>query len=485
MVSFACSFLGEEGVAGVVDLALGSILWVVKTTYAKAQAHFYPPPEPTWEEKISEMITSNVFNEYVDEFSTWVVNFGMYWKIRMVLMAIGMTVFWLFVKIFRFGFAKSAYYVRRNLMKMRGIKILESAVEGSVYNPYDKLPPSQVQILKAGYLSDIHLGYGVRVNDVIVTAEHVVRGKGNIIIATDKGKVYVGPNYQRSNKIDDLVYIPFTNDMFSTLGSAKARLTDIKTSILAQAYGQSGVSSGMVRKNPATLGSIIYQGSTERGMSGGGIWVNGTLVGIHHGNISGYNTSTSATMIRHDMKRLALLESSDDVTRMVPTLSFQRKEWDDDDISRYMDDHFDAIADADVDYVYESTMSEPETKKKKQVVFKPEEKVILKSENKPVVNVVPKPVVVRVPEKATRVEVVKTAVKGHVCGRSGFAKCKVPMTKEAYDSHMFEHDRIAKLVKLHKDTMESSDYQDGNPDAVDDKPGTSFLGGQSVQRKNK
>lgn len=246
--------------------------------------------------------------------------------------------YFVFGSILNFIFGRIFDRFKRVIMKSRGVIIMESAVAGSAYTPTAKMPSSQVAFMVPGALFDRHIGYGVRVGSVIVTSVHVLSNYVGmpLIVSSSSGKFLWKVEYKESNVLNDICYAMVSEDTLGLIQVKKAKLTDLKTPILGEAFYQGSKTTGLVARNPSKICLLTYEGSTKGGMSGGGIWIGGSLVGIHHGNMDGKNTSTYIYPVIKELNTIIggfIKESSEEVVeKKITQRRVAARVWSDADI---------------------------------------------------------------------------------------------------------------------------------------------------------
>lgn len=206
--------------------------------------------------------------------------------------------------------------IRKFLYRIRKIEMIEEAMQvGSEFRSAEKgHPKCQLAFMVPGLLSDVHQAYGVRFPGCVVTAKHALSpfvGRELILVGPTGVKVLWKVAFEESRVFPDVAYCIINNNVLAKLGLQIVSVSQstLSNPIDAEAYGQEGKTVGQARKNPDASGLVIYTGSTVPGMSGGGIFSNGALVGIHMGSMGGYNISACAAWIRSETKQLGFSES--------------------------------------------------------------------------------------------------------------------------------------------------------------------------------
>lgn len=414
-----------------------------------------PEPEPLAWYQVAEMwilyyadLTCGLLE---GDFVNWLVTRGA--VVRSILIMVALVLVYFILVIVPRMFRKMFSVFRNCVLRTRGVVILESAVAGSNYAEYDnsvKMPNAQVSIMVPGLLSDTHSGYGVRVGDFIVTATHVIKKYDRLILCAENNgklvKIQVPAISMLSQTLSDISYVKIPDSAFSQLGLGKAGTFSLSTPMVANAFGKKGMSSGLVMKNRSSMGRLIYNGSTEPGMSGGGIWIQNKLVGIHHGVVSDYNTSTYALAILHDMSYLVSNESP---MEKLAKYDAKDKVWTDDQVKEHVDKAIDkkgassymaTTGGLDWATLAESSKDLPESSD----------------------------------AKGLKTVVVKTTRTGYFCRAAikDKKRCLIPFETE---QAMLEHEKAH--VKFESETtVKSGLVSDKSPDVATPAPSTSFLG---------
>lgn len=227
-----------------------------------------------------------------------------------------LTVMFFFVFCVGYTFMSLCSNIRTCLLKKKGWDY-EAAVEGSSYNKDLKMPMCQIAFVIPG-LVDTHVGYGVATKMGIVTAGHVANilkkyPQVGLVSSIGKKKLWK-PLFEESERFSDISFAMIPKDVFSDLGIKQVNVykSEVTVPVTSHAYGKSGASTGLISKINTEVGAFKYTGSTEKGMSGCGLFAEGKLVSIHLGVRSGYNTSISAYGILNEMARRGH-EASDDM----------------------------------------------------------------------------------------------------------------------------------------------------------------------------
>lgn len=284
-----------------------------------------PEPEPTLYDSLKDYIV------YLERYDTLLNRQILYTVIGITTILVVMT------RYFRACLYSTMY-------RIRGVQY-ESMREGSVFRTA-KIPIGQIEVMGPGLLSDQHIGYGLRIQDVLVVPSHVIAGRSEVILK------YTGPAGVRrilyplssvcySKTIPDLSYVFLTPKHWVSLGAAKASVygKDFK-SLTVSCTGREGASDGLLMKS-STMGMLCYNGSTVPGMSGAAYHVNGTVYGMHSGVIMENNVGISMMLILLELKRYMRGEDSSDFAEhnTIKIMDEKRyKAWNVDALDRVVED---------------------------------------------------------------------------------------------------------------------------------------------------
>lgn len=216
--------------------------------------------------------------------------------------------------------AKLPWLVRRMMWKLRGIQTSgsygEAMMVGSKFRAGD-IPAGQIAIKAPGFVNSSHIGYGIRVDNVLVTPTHVISGQDQLLLetATSSGtrKLLVSlESVINSRVVNDVSYLTLSQADWTRLGVAKM---SVMKSVLAAANqveitGLCGRSTGTLMRC-GMVGMFMYTGSTQPGMSGAAYMSGNQALGIHSGVMMGRNTGVSMALITREMKELFKGESSE------------------------------------------------------------------------------------------------------------------------------------------------------------------------------
>lgn len=201
---------------------------------------------------------------------------------------------------------------RKMVWRFRGIRY-ESMMANSDFNDGPK-PMCQVSVFVPGLLLDTFNGYGIRVENLLVTPRHVVKNHNQLILqGNHKGKIQVDIKPIMSQEMEDLVYIPVPEGVWAALATTKAKFQDkIVSRNMVTCTGEKGFSNGIAQLcNVAWM--LTYSGSTVPGMSGAAYMdVHQRVFGIHQGASLRNNVGVSADLIRMETSMIRVPESTAD-----------------------------------------------------------------------------------------------------------------------------------------------------------------------------
>lgn len=222
----------------------------------------------------------------------------------------------------------------RTVMRVRGVYIGEAMRNGSNFVS-GKNPPGQVSIMVPGLLVDSHVGYGLRVGNVLVAPAHVMVNLLNPIIAYNGRKVMVSlDNRVMSRVMPDIVYIMLEEVTWTRIGVPKVRTMSRtpKVATSVSCTGMSGMSVGLLRKS-TKMGLMVYTGSTIPGMSGAGYFVNDHCHGIHNGVMGSENVGVAIALILKELRVVFRGETTvfveEEYEKNRPEVARKLKTWDD------------------------------------------------------------------------------------------------------------------------------------------------------------
>ncbi|APG75810.1 hypothetical protein 1 [Hubei sobemo-like virus 19] len=231
---------------------------------------------------------------------------------------------------------------RKTLMSLRGIKF-EAMVEGSHFVKGD-IPKYQVAILKAGLLRDVHVGFGIRVNDFLVVPSHVINEVGNDLLLKKNGKIQVSIGQRIiSDYVSDLAYLPISSTVWASLGVTRANLAKESLALAAMATvtGNEGQTTGLLRKCAIPF-FYTYTASTVPGMSGAAYVSNNMVHAVHCGVVGEHNSAISTVVVLKELSKIMKGEavaatsiSSNIDMQWMPDID---KVWHDDIFDKYVEE---------------------------------------------------------------------------------------------------------------------------------------------------
>lgn len=191
--------------------------------------------------------------------------------------------------------------VARQVRRLRGIKG-ECAQPGSTFTP-GEIPSCQVEVYRVGLFMDTFVGYGVRLDSLLVVPAHVARAAAPEMAIGNKGNKHMIVNPAiLSDVFADLQYYPVSTNVWSQLGVAQARPVKDFSSAQVQCVGRPGASSGYLEPI-GNIGMMKYTGSTLPGMSGAAYIKGRQWYGIHIGVVDVVsNVGYSSALIAQDAK---------------------------------------------------------------------------------------------------------------------------------------------------------------------------------------
>nr|QSL99563.1 MAG: hypothetical protein [Ferres luteo sobemo-like virus] len=210
-------------------------------------------------------------------------------------------------------YSASKNIIRVKVMAMRGVHIGESMKNGSAFVSAGA-PEGQVAIMQPGLLVDSHVGYGLRIGNVLVTPYHVIRENSFILLCHGKVKMVVDIRGKiMSRSMADLAYVPLSEQTWTKLGAPKVKVyTKVPTvNTNVTCTGVKGQSVGLLRRS-GIVGQMVYMGSTIPGMSGAGYFMGRTCYGVHSGVMQDENVGISMAMVHTELKAIFSGEASND-----------------------------------------------------------------------------------------------------------------------------------------------------------------------------
>lgn len=211
--------------------------------------------------------------------------------------------------------------MRVTSLKIRGVKgvtySFEALRQGSTFG-IGTIPSCQVAIQQPGTWSNKHVGYGIRVGDVLVTPTHVVRGWDTVVLANYNNGVEVQHLVNvgspiESRMIADLSYIPIPERVWTTLAVKKAKIPKgTPGGVGVTVTGKPGSSFGSLRKT-GIMGQVVYSGSTLPGMSGAAYTISDQVYGIHSGVSGNNNVGIGIRLVQEEMATMQFLKGESDL----------------------------------------------------------------------------------------------------------------------------------------------------------------------------
>lgn len=237
---------------------------------------------------------------------------------------------------------------------VRGVRF-EAVIAGSCFVE-GSMPPSQVEVMIPGILSDTHQGYGLRAGVYLVVPYHVVAGHSELILSCGKGKVMIpAVSVVKSRWDPDLAYVFVGDNIFSRIGATSLRAAKAwPGTVHASCNGKAGTSSGRLTKSPVR-GKLLYEGSTLAGYSGAAYHFGGMIYGMHQGNASvSTNMGWSIEGIMIELKHMLNLGQQPTTTEAVAGTSpgagedgsrrirqtFQNSGWGVRDLDSFIEDRY-------------------------------------------------------------------------------------------------------------------------------------------------
>lgn len=264
------------------------------------------------------------------------------------------------------------YSMRRAVYAYRGIGY-EAMRPGSSFSQGAKAPACQVEVSDLGMFADTFQGYGLRVGDWLVVPKHVVDHIYNkVIIKGPTGQMIVDSGRTRSRIHNDVVYYPISEQAWSKLGVAAAKMPARgrwpSHMPIVSCTGKQGTSSGNLRKADEP-GVVYYTGSTINGMSGAAYYASNTVLGMHTGYAGDDNMGVSLALVQAEICCMARGESPTgvDLKGAIPR-NVSNRTWGYEELTRQIEDHWtrsDWVDDVDIDYnarlTFDEAAEQPET----------------------------------------------------------------------------------------------------------------------------
>lgn len=251
---------------------------VVETVYQAMDFDLYPEPEP-W---------------YV----AWWASIP---RFRVDIMVAGFSIFFFFIIVCK------CIPWKRIILRLRGYRF-EAMQAGSQFRA-GKMPGFQVPISKVGLFSSSHVGYGIRVGNVLCVPTHVLAVAGPEMVVC--GRV-LDCHWLESRLHNDVSYCQIPIGVWSTMAITKPTIGRMESTVPVSAMGLKGASSGMLVKT-ATMGQVQYTGSTVEGYSGCAYYSNSVLYGMHTGVAGSNNIGISADLLAAEIAAIWKIEASEDL----------------------------------------------------------------------------------------------------------------------------------------------------------------------------
>nr|QVG74748.1 hypothetical protein 1 [Virus sp.] len=233
----------------------------------------------------------------------------------------------------------------RCFQRARGIEFVgEAMMAGSEFTHAGSCPKGQIAIMRPGVLSDSHVGFGVRVGDVLLTPLHVLTAldSPSMVLCYEGRKIALPYGHMTCSRFfPDLAYIKYDIDVWAKLGaprcSVATRIDKVSPNVTCTGQDKKQ-SSGLLRKSDRP-GMFVYGGSTVPGMSGAGYYFGNQLLGIHDGRQGPHNVGMSIVAAIEEMKTIFCGESSEDLTLDIDDVArrgFRKQGWNEEDIAEYV-----------------------------------------------------------------------------------------------------------------------------------------------------
>nr|UGO57125.1 MAG: hypothetical protein 2 [Riboviria sp.] len=210
------------------------------------------------------------------------------------------------------GFRTMHRRVRPVWLSARGITIIrgEAMQPGSVFRPACTIPRYQVPLHSPGVLQDSFLGYGIRVDDVLVLPTHVLNASGGALLLKGKTTKFLLEQLPiHSEILTDVSYFLLDKVVWSGLGIQAASVARAPSRPLpVTVAGPNGLSTGFVTMNSMPF-VLNFTGSTLPGYSGAAYVHNGQVYGMHAGENNGENVGYGMGAIAAEIQCLIYGES--------------------------------------------------------------------------------------------------------------------------------------------------------------------------------
>lgn len=225
--------------------------------------------------------------------------------------------------------------LRTTIWKMRGIKTNsyrgEAMRTGSVFSTADT-PLGQIAIKEPGLLVSSHIGYGLRVGNVLVTPTHVLSDRATVMLEYRGAKILANVSGAIGSAIlHDVAYVMLPTALWSQLGCRNVKTAETTSSLGQQVSctGVRGRSVGTLLKSKH-VGIHTYTGSTLPGMSGAAYAAaDGTVLAMHTGTTGENNIGVSMVAMRKEVLQIFKGESSEDFMEDQMMYGKTHKSWND------------------------------------------------------------------------------------------------------------------------------------------------------------
>nr|QZZ63301.1 hypothetical protein [Vespula vulgaris luteo-like virus 1] len=235
--------------------------------------------------------------------------------------------------------------IKRVIYRMQGIEY-ESMRPGSDFIDGAK-PCYQVEILQPGSFgfSHVHLGFGLRVSQTLMAVPtHVIQGMTEVMIKGPKSSIVITPKMLASRLHSDLTYVHLDSSKWSNLGVPIAKLVREAPAVFGKCHGMRGYSMGRISKSRQIKFMVVYEGSTEPGMSGAPYLIGDAVAGMHCGVLGEANSGISASLIIQEVAQLVSGEAihggisssaaADSANYFGQKVSKQIRAWDEAELAR-------------------------------------------------------------------------------------------------------------------------------------------------------
>lgn len=199
--------------------------------------------------------------------------------------------------------------VIRGLYYIRGIHYVqpEAAVPGSPIRPGGvPIPSFMVEVYRPGLLMDTFMGYGIRIDEVLVMPMHVYASacSDDRIILKGRNKISMNPQIIESRRCNDVAYSLLDVNVWARLGTSRATVLEtVERSVPVTIFGREGTAAGYASKSQLPY-VLTFSGSTLPGYSGSAYVSNGCAYGMHIGVSMEGNIGVSLQSVACEIKRL-------------------------------------------------------------------------------------------------------------------------------------------------------------------------------------